>query len=214
MRHARDRMADLPFSPAAERNAAPIAEVLKGWLPSSARVLELASGTGQHARFLAAAQPGWTWQPTEAEAAALPNIAVRCAGLVNVCPPLQLDARAAPWPVPAGVWDALFVANLLHIAPWSITPMLMQGAARCLGPGGTLCVYGPFVIAGETWAPSNIAFDADLRARDARWGLRHLSAVEAAAAAAGLVLAERLAMPAHNQMLRFMRAGSADIDQA
>jgi tryptophan-rich hypothetical protein len=195
---------DLPFSPAAERNAAPILAVLARWLPAQARVLELASGTGQHARHLAAAQPGWDWQPTEARAEALPAIAARCTGLANVRAPLALDAMASPWPVPAAAFDALFVANLLHIAPWPVTTALMRGAANSLCPGGLLAVYGPFVVQGEPLAPSNAAFDADLRGRDPRWGLRTLQAVQAAARDAGLALAERCAMPANNLLLRFV----------
>ncbi len=197
---------DLPFSPAAERNAPPILAVLQLWLPRQARVLEVASGTGQHAQHMAAAEPGWSWQPTEAAAEALPVLAARCAGLANVRAPLQLDVTAQPWPFEVGEQDAVYVANMLHIAPWAATPALMQGAARCLKPGGALVVYGPFVVEGEPLAPSNAAFDADLRQRDARWGLRSLREVQVAALAAGLVLAERRDMPANNLMLRFEAA--------
>jgi len=196
----------LPHSPAAERNAAPIAAVLAAWLPAQARVLEVASGTGQHAAYIAAAQPGWDWQPTEAGAEALPFIAARCDGLVNLREPLCLDVMAPTWPVAAAAFDAVYVANLLHIAPWACTPALMRGAARCLAPGGALCIYGPFVVEGEPLAPSNAAFDADLRGRDSRWGLRALAAVEAAAVAAGLALAEQRVMPANNLLLRFVTA--------
>ncbi len=197
---------DLPFSPAAERNAPPILALLRAWLPAQARVLEIASGTGQHAQHVAAAQPGWDWQPSEAQAQALPAVAARCAGLANVRPPLLLDVLATPWPVATRDFDAVCAANLLHIAPWAVTPALMQGAAGCLKPGGVLAVYGPFIVDGEPLAPSNAAFDADLRQRNARWGLRTLHAVQAAARDAGLVLAERCAMPANNQMLRFVTA--------
>ncbi len=197
----------LPFSAAAERNAGPILAVLQGWLPARARVLEVASGTGQHAQCLAGAQPGWTWQPSEARDEALAVVAARCAGLPQVRPPLRLDVTARPWPLPEAAFDAVYVANLLHIAPWAVTPALMEGAARCLAPGGVLAVYGPFVVAGEPLAPSNAAFDADLRARDARWGLRRLQAVHDAAQAAGLRPAGRTAMPANNLMLRFEAPG-------
>jgi SAM-dependent methyltransferase len=197
----------LPFSPAAERNAAPILAQLQRWLPAQARVLEVASGTGQHARHFAQAQPGWDWQPSEAQAEALPLVAARCTGLPNVRPPLQLDVMQALWPVEAHSFDALLVANLLHIAPWPATPALLQGAARCLRPGGQLLVYGPFVVEGETLAPSNAAFDADLRQRDARWGLRTLQQVQAAAQQAGLQWVERCAMPANNLLLRLRAEG-------
>lgn len=197
---------DLPFSPAAERNGAPILAQLARWLPPAARVLEIASGTGQHAARCAAAQPGWDWQPSELRAEALPTLATRCAGLANVRAPLQLDVMAPAWPVPAGAFDAVYVANLLHIAPWPVTAALFQGAAACLQPTGHVLVYGPFEVEGEALAPSNAAFDADLRARDAAWGLRRLQQVQACAAAAGLQLHERVAMPANNLMLRFDRA--------
>lgn len=198
---------DLPFSPAAERNAAPILAVLREWLPPQGRVLELASGTGQHARHMAAAEPTWQWQPTEARPEALPAIAARCAGLPNVAAPMRLDVQSRPWAVEPGAVDAVFVANLLHIAPWAATPAVMQGAAPCLRPGGSLIVYGPFRVQGEPLAPSNADFDADLRDRDPAWGLRWLHEVQAAARDAGLALVERRVMPANNLMLRFT-AGS------
>jgi SAM-dependent methyltransferase len=198
---------DLPFSPAAERNAAAILAVLRAWLPSDARVLEVASGTGQHAAHFAAAQPGWDWQPTEAQMQALPALAARCAGLPNVRQPLALNALAEPWPVDVVVFDAVYAANLLHISPCEVTPALFRAGAAGLRPGGSLVVYGPFIVDGEPLAPSNAAFDADLRLRDARWGLRSLQQVKTAAGDAGLVLAEQQAMPANNLMLRFMSGG-------
>lgn len=196
--------APLPHSPAAERNAPHILLALQAWLPPQACVLEVASGTGQHAQHFAAAMPAWEWQPTEAGSAPLAAIAARCAGLPAVRPPLVLDVLAS-WPVPAAGFDAVYAANLLHIAPWAATPAFMQGAARALRPGGVLVVYGPFIVDGEALAPSNAAFDADLRARHALWGLRALGEVQAAAASAGLRLAERRAMPANNLLLRFVK---------
>jgi SAM-dependent methyltransferase len=196
----------LPCSPAAERNRGPILDVLTRWLPPTAAVLEVASGTGQHAAHCAAARPGWRWQPTEGDPAALPAIAAWCAGLANVDTPLPLDVRSGPWPAPAAPapgWDAVFCANLIHIAPWPVTLALLQGAAHVLAPGGSLLLYGPFHVDGEPLAAGNRAFDADLRARDPAWGLRRLAAVQAAAQAAGLRLDERVAMPANNLMLRW-----------
>jgi len=202
---AEDRSA-LPFSPAAERNAPHILAALAGWLPPQARVLEVASGTGQHAAHFVQARPGWTWQPTEADARALPALAARCAGLAQVPPPLQLDVLAPAWPMADAGFDAVYCANLLHIAPWAVTPAFFAVAGRCLAPGGTVAVYGPFIVDGEPLAPSNAAFDADLRARNPAWGLRRLADVADAAARAGLVLQERLALPANNLLLRFGRA--------
>ncbi|HSM22829.1 MAG TPA: DUF938 domain-containing protein [Rubrivivax sp.] len=175
-------------------------------LPPAAKVLEVASGTGQHAAHFAVAQPGWTWQPTEGETAALPAIAARCAGLAGVRPPLALDVMLQPWPLPpAEAFDAVFCANLLHIAPWPTCAALMAGAARHLTPGGALVVYGPFFVDGETPSPGNLAFDADLRSRHPIWGLRRLAEVVDEARRAGLALEQRFDMPANNLMLVFRR---------
>lgn len=198
----------LPHSPAAERNAAPILQVLRAWLPASASVLEVASGTGQHAQHFALAQPGWHWQPSEAQEAALPAVAARLQGLPNAAAPLRLDVLDAVCVQAiarrvAGV-DAVFVANLLHIAPWEASAAFFDCAARCLAPTGQVLVYGPFIVEGQALAPSNAAFDADLRQRDRRWGLRPLAAVRDAAGQAGLRLVERREMPANNLLLRFL----------
>ncbi|MDZ7592723.1 MAG: DUF938 domain-containing protein [Rubrivivax sp.] len=197
----------LPHSPAAERNREPILQVLRRLLPPVACVLEVASGTGQHAAHFAVAQPGWSWQPTEADAAALPAIAARCAGLAGVHAPLVLDVMRQPWPLPtqegAKAFDAVFCANLLHIAPGSTCAALMAGAARHLAPGGLLVLYGPFFVDGEIPSPGNLAFDADLRSRDRAWGLRRLAEVADEARRAGLALERRFDMPANNLMLVF-----------
>lgn len=205
--------ADLPYSPAADRNKDPILAALRARLPVSAQgrqlqMLEIASGTGQHAAHFAATMPGWRWQPSEHRADALPVIAARCAGLVNVSAPIALDLLADAWPGAPLDIDAIYCANVLHIAPWAVTAGLMRGAARHLKPGGRLCVYGPFVIDGLPTAPSNLAFDADLRARDPAWGLRRLTDVDAEASAAGLVHVERLEMPANNRLVIWQRPES------
>ncbi len=199
---------DLPFSPAADRNRGPIGEVLQQWLPTGAAVLELASGTGQHAAHLAALRPDWHWQPTECQSGALPVLAMRCTGLANVAAPVLLDVLHGPWPTRPGGWDAVFCANLVHIAPWAVTPALMQGAASLLAPNGQLVMYGPYAVDGEPLAPGNQAFDADLRRRDPAWGLRRLAAVDEAAASAGLQRVGRADMPANNLMLRWCFAKS------
>jgi hypothetical protein len=197
---------ELPYSPAADRNKDAILGVLQGLLPAQASVLEIASGTGQHAAHLAAAQPGWTWQPTDVEPEKLEGIAQRCAGISNVRPPLLLDVVVQPWPLPPGLrLDAVFSANMLHASPWATCAGLMHGAAGCLAPAGLLLVYGPFIVDETPTAPSNLAFDADLRARDASWGLRRLADVSATASAAGLALQQRITMPANNLVLVFGR---------
>ena len=197
--------AELPFSPAADRNKAPWLVLLLARLPRQAQVLEIASGTGQHAAHCAAAQPGWHWQPTELDASALPAIAQRCAGVANVAAPVQLDVLAPAWPevLRERGLDAVLAMNLLHIAPWPVCQALMQGAARHLVPGGLLVVYGPFVVEGQATAPSNLEFDANLRARNPAWGLRTLANVTQQAQAAGLSLQDRVQMPANNLSLVF-----------
>ena len=193
----------MSFSPAADRNKAPILRELQRLLPATACVLEIASGTGQHAEHFAAACSGWTWQPTEADAAYLPDIDARCRSHANVRPAMRLDVLATPWPVDAAAYDAMYCANLLHIAPQPVCPALMRGAARHLRSGGTLLLYGPYRVDGQPTAPSNEAFNADLKARDPAWGLRLLSDVQREAETAGLQLRETVPMPANNLLLAF-----------
>lgn len=194
-------------SPAAERNQEPILAELRRLLPTQGVALEIASGTGQHVAHFASGLPGWRWLPTDAEPRALESISAWCSGLANVMPPLRLEVCIAPWVgVPAQV-DVVFCANLLHIAPWETCATLMQGAARQLAPRGLLVLYGPYVVDGEPTAPSNQAFDADLRARNPAWGLRRLADVVQMAEAAGLGLRERISMPAKNLMLALARTG-------
>jgi len=194
----------LPFSAAAERNQGPILDVLRSVLPTEASVLEIASGTGQHAAHFARQQPGWQWQPTDADPAALPTIAARCGALPNVRPPVLLDVLAR-WPEALGRFDAVYCANMLHISPWVTCAALMRGAAERLEVGGALVIYGPFIVEGRPTAPSNLAFDADLRARDARWGLRRLEDVAQEARADGLEIEARFDMPANNLVVLFRR---------
>ncbi len=199
-------------SPAAERNREPILDVLRRWLPPRGRALEIAAGTGQHAVHFAAGLPNWQWLPTDPSPNALASIAVWRgeAALPNLLAPVELDVLAPEWPVRSGL-DAVFCANMIHISPWATCGALMRGAERHLGADGQLVLYGPYLVEGEETAPGNIAFDADLRARNPAWGLRHLHDVAAQAAGAGLALGERVAMPANNLMLRFVRARPAAV---
>ena len=194
-------------SPAAERNRAPILAELRRLLPVHGLALEIAAGSGQHAAHFAAALPGWRWLPTDAEARSLASIDAWCAGLSNVLPAQRLDVVGPVWSAAPAEVDAIFCANLLHIAPWPACAGLMAGAARHLARHGLLLVYGPFFVDGEAPAPGNVAFDADLRSRHAEWGVRRLADVLVQAGAAGLAQRERVAMPANNQLLVFERTG-------
>ncbi len=192
-------------SPAAERNREPIARELQRLLPVRGLALEIAAGTGQHAAFFATALPGWRWLPSDGDARSMASIGAWCEGLANVLPPIHLDVMKPAWAgVPVEV-DAIFCANMLHISPWATCAALMQGASRHLAAEGRLLLYGPYVVDGEPTAPSNLAFDADLRARDAAWGLRRLADVQREAGAVALQLRERVAMPANNLLLVLTR---------
>ena len=198
---------NLAFSPAADRNKQAILDVLKQVLPEKASVLEIASGTGQHITFFAAALPHVTWQPTDADAAALPAIAARLQEnkRTNVREPLQLDVLSAQWPAYGTAFtepfDAIYCANMLHIAPWATCEALMQGSNRHLATGGVLITYGPYLEAGVPTAPGNLAFDESLRTQNPAWGIRRLEDVMEQARRAGLRLHERHAMPANNLLL-------------
>ena len=192
-------------APAAARNAAPIAEVLAQELPAAGTVLEIASGTGEHAVFMARRFPDVSWQPTERDAEDMASIAAwrEEAGLANLLPPIALDAAARQWPVTR--CEAMVCINMVHISPWAATEGLMQGAARILERGGPLCLYGPYIEPGVETAASNIAFDASLKAREAAWGLRDAADMDALASAFGLERSKRHAMPANNLMLIYRK---------
>ena len=191
-------------SPATARNRAPILTVLQRVLPPNARVLELASGAGEHAVFVAAAMPGVTWQPSDPDAAARDSIAawVEEAGVKNVLAPIPIDVCADDWSVGAP-YDALVAINMIHISPWEATLGLMRGAGRLLRDDGVLFTYGPYMRDGRLTAPSNEAFDASLKARDSTWGVRDVTDVARAAEKNGLELREIVEMPANNLSLVF-----------
>lgn len=198
-------MTGLQSSPAALRNRGPILEVLAGVLPARGLVLEIASGTGEHAEHFAAAFPGVAWQPTDRSEAALATLAARVgsAGLANLRAPIVLDVTAAPWPVAQA--DAIVCINMIHIAPWAACVGLMAGAAAALPAGAPLYLYGPMMREGLHTAPSNAAFDADLRARDPAWGVRDVADVTAVAGRVGLALEQIVPMPANNFSLVLRR---------
>ncbi len=195
------------MAPAVARNKDAILDVLRPLLPSSGLVLEIASGTGEHAVHFAGAMPHLTWQPSDPAPAARASIAAWAAeaGLPNIRPPLALDAAASLWPLARA--DAMVCINMVHISPFASTEGLMRGAGALLPAGGLLLIYGPFRRADVPTAPSNEAFDADLRRRDPAWGLRDLEAVAACAASHGVTLVGVEAMPANNLAL-ILRKGS------
>jgi len=191
-------------APSTARNRQPILDVLAPRFPPTARVLEVASGAGEHAMFVARALPGVTWQPTDRDDEALTSIAAwrAASGLPNIVAPLRLDAAdLASWP--AGPFDAVVCINMIHISPWAATEGLMAGAARVLASGGRLILYGPYLEADVETASGNLAFDESLKSRDPAWGIRDLADVTALAAAHGLAFAERIAMPANNLTVLF-----------
>ncbi|WP_430912629.1 DUF938 domain-containing protein [Methylobacterium sp. sgz302541] len=202
-----DASGDALHAPATLRNRDPILAVLRRILPARGRVLEIASGSGEHAVHFSRNLPGLDWLPSDPDEEALRSIRAHraAARLPNLAEPVLLDAQAASWPVTAA--DAVVAINMIHIAPPAATGGLAAGAGRVLAPGGLLFLYGPFVEADQEAAPGNRAFDADLRARNPEWGLRDLAWVAAAAAAGGLALEERVAMPANNLGVVFRKAG-------
>ncbi len=190
---------------AAERNREPILAVLKRVLPETGTVLEVASGTGQHAAHFAPQFPDVVWQPTDPDPDMRDSIAAWVAGTPseNLRMPLDLDICAGDWPLENAA--AVIAVNLIHIAPWDVCLALTEGAGRILDPGGVLILYGPYKMDGRHTAPSNAAFDESLRRRDPGWGVRDLDDVTAAAAAAGLGLADTIPMPANNLSVVFRK---------
>lgn len=197
------------FAPAAERNKAPILNVLERVLPRAGLVLEIASGTGQHVAHFAKALPGLIWQPSYADAAFQDSVRSWIASehLDNVRAPIELDVCRWPWPVTQA--DAIICINMIHIAPWAATQALITGAKNVLPAGGVLFLYGPYRRFGGHTAPSNAAFDAQLRTSDPAWGLRDLETVVELAGKAGLELTDVVDMPANNFTVVFRRRAAA-----
>lgn len=192
-------------APATLRNRDAILAVLRRVLPETGVVLEVASGSGEHAAWFAGHLPHLAWQPSDPDRQALDSIAAHgaAAGLPNLRMPVFLDAADTDWPV--SHTDALVAINLIHIAPWAVTQGLMAGAAKRVSAGGCVILYGPFIEADVATSPGNATFDDDLRARNPAWGLRDRDAVCTCAARHGFALVERVAMPANNLTLVFRR---------
>ena len=209
----RNRAADArQFSPSAARNRGPILEVLSRILPKKGIVLEIGSGTGEHAVHFAKALPGLDWLPSDPDAASRASIKAWIAteGLANVRAPVALDVRQVVWGVEdAAPFDAIISLNMVHIAPWEAALGLLAGAGRVLRLDGVLFLYGPFMSGGTHTTPSNAAFDADLKRRDPRWGVRDIDDLVGRAASHGLDLREVVKMPANNLSLVFFKAKCA-----
>jgi len=197
---------DVMTWPAPERNKEPIFEVLRRVLPARGTVLEVASGTGQHIVHFAGQLPGLQWLPSDPDHSCLRSIAARvgAAGLTNVADPVALDVLERPWPLDPV--DAILCINMIHIAPWAAGLALLQESARLLPARGALYLYGPYRLGGQHTAPSNEAFDADLRSRNPEWGVRDLEEIELHAGQVGLALEEVVQMPANNLSVVLRRA--------
>jgi SAM-dependent methyltransferase len=193
------------YYPHVVRNRDPIVDVLRRALPPQGLVLEIASGSGEHAAYFAKELPTLVWQPTDSDANALASIAAHrtAANAANLLPPLHLDVTSAQWPVQRA--DVVMCNNMIHISPWAATEGLIAGAARTLPAGGMLFLYGPYKIDGRHTAPSNHDFDLDLKRRNPAWGIRNLADVEDLARRHGLDLAETVPMPANNLSVVFRR---------
>ena len=192
-------------APATARNSEPLADVLAGELPNEGLVLEIASGTGEHAVFMARRFPALDWQPSDCATDALHSVDAWAqeAGLANLRPAIALDAAAGDWPVESAA--AVLCVNMVHISPWQATVGLFEGAGRVLASGAPLLLYGPFVEDDVETAPSNLAFDDSLKARDPAWGLRQVGELDGLARANRLSRAARHIMPANNLVLVYRR---------
>ncbi len=191
-------------SPSAARNRGPILEAISALLPETGLVLEIASGTGEHVAHFAASRPDLVWQPSDPEPDRRASIDAWTSGLPNVRPACLLDATSANWPISHA--DAVLCINMVHISPWSATEGLFSGASRLLPPGGMLVLYGAYRRQHRPMEPGNAAFDADLRRRNPKWGLRTVEAVTTLAQSRGFRAPAIVTMPSDNLTLLFRRA--------
>ncbi|MAJ59455.1 MAG: SAM-dependent methyltransferase [bacterium TMED88] len=193
------------FAPAATRNREAICQALKNEWPAQGKVLEIASGSGEHAVFLARHAPHLQFQPSDPDPEARASIEAWQVheGLESVAPPLSIDVREPDWADSISQFEALLCINMIHIAPWSASEGLFKGSKAVLAPKGLLYLYGPFQRGGLHTAKSNAAFDESLRERNPEWGVRDLEAVEDLATRSGLALQKVIEMPANNLSLIF-----------
>lgn len=197
----------LAFSQAAENNKDPIADILRRIFANSRAILEIGSGTGQHAVHFSRCLPHLTWQASDLPEH-LDMLAARISveGPENVCPPIALDVAQQTWPVGCATFDGVFCANSIHIMSWPHVEALFAGIGAHLTENGILCLYGPFKYAGAFTTESNARFDDWLKQRDPRSGVRDFEAVDALALAQGMALQHDFPMPANNQLIVWQRA--------
>lgn len=199
---------DIPrHAPATLLNRDPILGVLRDVLPQTGRLLEIASGTGEHARYFAEALPGIAWQPSDLDPEALGSIQAHrgAAACNNIADPIVLDVTHQPWPVERA--DAMLCVNMIHIAPWECCEALLRGAGDILATDGPLVLYGPYKRDGAHTAPSNEAFDQSLRAQNPSWGVRDMGDIERVGNEHGLRLDTIVPMPSNNFCLILRRNG-------
>ncbi|KEQ16238.1 DUF938 domain-containing protein [Endozoicomonas numazuensis] len=193
----------LPFSEACEKNKQPILEVIRPLFEKAVSVVEIGSGTGQHAEFFASSMPAIHWQPTDrAEHLAVIEARRQASGLSNYFPPLELDVNS-DWPIQQA--DNIFTANTLHIMSWKEVEKLFAGIGRVLLDGGLVCLYGPFNYQGQYSSESNARFDEWLKQQDPNSAIRDFEAIERLAGRVGLSLLQDIAMPANNRCLVFKK---------
>jgi hypothetical protein len=193
------------YAPATERNRDFILDVLRDVLPTTGVILEIASGSGEHVVHFAGNLPSLVFQPSDPEPDALLSVAawMKAAEVTNVRAPIVLDASRSPWPIASA--DGIICINMVHISPWDASVGLIRGAAAILPPGSPLYLYGPYKRKGFATAPSNEAFDRNLRDRNPIWGLRDLEAIAAIAQSAGFSIPDITEMPANNLSIVFRR---------
>jgi len=198
-------LSNIPYSSAAERNRQPILDHLQGLIPEDASVLEIGSGTGQHAVFFTQKLPGLLWQPSDRQEN-LEALEARftAEGNANILPPLQLDVLLDDWP--DYCYDAAFSANTAHIMPWEAVVAMFTGVASHLGCGARFCLYGPFNVNNRYTSQSNAQFDSQLRAGDSKMGIRDTAMIESLAGLHLMPLEQKIAMPANNFILVFKKS--------
>ena len=203
---AREKSGARLFSPTAARNKAPIGEVISPYLPKGAKVLEIASGTGEHGAYMCGIRPDIIWQPSDPNAESRisqDDWAQDCGG--RMLPSLEIDTTEADWTKGLSRFEVIYCANMIHIAPWEAALGLVQGACKLLNKGATFILYGPFLEGDET-SESNLQFNVSLKSRNASWGVRNLDAVKHIFSEAGFTHGARFVMPKENRTLIFTKS--------